>query len=163
MKGRKRTPTRLVMLKGGSAYTHRPVNDKEPTPPPKLPPCPKQLDKVARKEWRRVGKVLMAVRLLTDLDRAVMAAYCQGWSEWLAALEQVQKRGTILAKPGLRAGEPQIPYLNPWLRVAREACERWMKAGAVLGLSPAGRAMLRVENPKPAGKFAGLIEAADGR
>lgn len=90
--------------------------------------------------------MLMSLGLLTDLDRAVFAGYCQSWSEYIAATLKTQELGTVYKK------KDGTPGLNPYTRIAREAFERWMKAGVLLGLSPSSRASLKVEKPKPKSK-----------
>jgi len=85
--GRKRIPTALHLLQGGRKKTHRPMPVGEPMPPALIPKCPKHLDAEARKEWRRIGRMLLAVRVITELDRAVLTVYCQSWSEYVRACE----------------------------------------------------------------------------
>ena len=161
MKGRKRIPTKIYQLRGGEATSHRAkgYHADEPTPPEKMPPCPKHLDKMARKEWRRAGKILQTIGLMTELDMATLAGYCQAYSEWAAATLEVPKKGPVwIDKEGM-------PRMNPWLRVAREAFERMMKNAVLIGMSPSSRASLKVEKKKPAGKvesFMGRKNGANG-
>lgn len=142
-KGRKRIPTKIHILQGGKSKTHRDLNDSEPMPPEKIPRCPKHLDKEARKEWRRASKLLQDVGLLTDLDMAVLAGYCDAYSQWAQATVEVQTKGMIYKKAD------GSPGLNPFLRVAREAYDRMMKAAVLIGMSPSSRAGLKVEKKKP--------------
>jgi len=67
--------------------THRPPRTDEPKPPAAIPKCPRHLDKEAKKEWRRMVKELEPLGILTRLDKAVLARYCQG-SAKLAALKE---------------------------------------------------------------------------
>lgn len=80
--GRKKLPKNVHLLHG----THRPDrhgdrDDQQIELPIKAPPCPRFLNKEARKEWRRIVRILKDKNVLTELDRAVMAQYCQLWSE----------------------------------------------------------------------------------
>ena len=153
MRGRKALPSRIIELRGGTRYTHRPARAQEPRPPERLPPCPRHLDKRARKEWRRIGRMLLEVRVITELDRAVLTVYCQSWSEYVRACEEIPKKQPVcLARDG-------YPRLNPWLRVQREACERMSRAMTELGLTPVSRTRVRIEGPKPMGK----VESFMGR
>lgn len=146
MRGRKALPSRIIELRGGTRYTHRAPRDQEPKPPVRMPSCPKHLDPIAKAEWRRAGRILRKIGLLTGLDRAVFAGFCQSYSEWVTATIEVQKGMVYRRKDG-------TPGLNPYLRLAREAYERMLKAGAVLGMSPGARAGLKVEKPKELGKL----------
>ena len=143
MRGRKAIPSKIVNLRGGVRHTHKPPRDQEPKPPEKMPACPSHLDDMAKIEWQRCGDILMTIGLMTELDMAVLAGYCQAYSEWARATIEVPKKGPVWieAKTGL-------PRLNPWLRVAREAYDRMIKAAVLLGLSPSSRASLKVEKPK---------------
>lgn len=143
MKGRKSIPSKIINLRGGTKHTHQPPRDREPRPPEKMPPCPKHLNKMARKEWRRAGKILQTIGLLTELDMATLAGYCQAYSEWAEATLEVPKKGPVCID--LHG----MPRMNPWLRVAREAFERMMKNAVLIGMSPSSRASLRVEKKKP--------------
>ena len=53
------TPTNLKLLRGNPGK--RKLNANEPDPEPAIPPCPSHLDKVAKKEWRRISKELLAL------------------------------------------------------------------------------------------------------
>ena len=157
MKGRKSTPSKLLLLKGGTAHSHRPPRIQEPQPPEKMPHCPKHLNKEARKEWRRAGKILQSIGLLTEIDRMIFAAYCEAYSRWIEATLKVQELGMVYAKGAVQdpktgkmiGGEPR---LNPYIRIAREAFDQMIRAGTQIGLSPSSRASLKIEKPKPRSK-----------
>jgi len=146
MRGRKSIPSKIIQLRGGTAHTHKKPRDQEPQPPEKMPKCPKHLDKGARKEWRRVGKTLMSIGIMSDLERAHLAGYCQSWSEWVVATIAVQEIGTVYKKAD------GTPGLNPHIRLAREAYERWLKAAAILGIGTSNRVGLKVDKPRSASK-----------
>jgi phage terminase small subunit len=56
----------------------RPVNRAEPKPASGgLPTTPGELADEAKIEWRRVAQALHRLGLLTRVDRAALAAYCQ--------------------------------------------------------------------------------------
>ena len=145
-KGRKSIPSKIIELYGGSAHTHRPPRDQEPQPPEKMPTCPKHLKAMARDEWYRVGKALFSIGIMTELERSHLAAYCQAWSEYVAATIATQKTGTVYKKPD------NSPGINPHIRIAREAFERWHKCAAVLGLGTSNRVGLKTNKPKPQSK-----------
>jgi len=142
-KGRKSIPSKIIDLRGGTAHTHKKPRDQEPRPPEKMPECPEHLDEQARIEWKRCGDVMQSIGLMTELDMAVLAGYCQAFSEWARATTEVPKQGPVWVDPNTG-----LPKINPWLRVAREAYDRMMRAAVLLGLSPSSRATLKVEKPK---------------
>ena len=158
MKGRKATPSKIIELTGGRMRTHRPPRDEEPRPPEKRPHCPRHLDKLARKEWRRAVRLLEDVSLLTELDMPTLAGYAQAYSEWAEATNQILRPGEIQKpdespkKGPVWVDKQGIPHMNPWLRVAREAFERMMKNAVLIGMSPSSRASLKVPKKKAPGK-----------
>ena len=156
MKGPKSIPSRIINLRGGTAHTHKKPRDQEPQPPEKMPQCPKFLDKEARKEWRRVGKILQSIGIMSDLERAHLAGYCQSWSEYVAATIAVQGQGTVYKKAD------GTPALNPHIRLAREAYERWLKAAAILGIGTSNRVGLKVDKPKPQSKAEKFMARKNG-
>lgn len=87
-KGRKPIPSKIINLRGGTAHTHRPPRDQEPEPPEEMPTCPRHLDRQAKKEWKRAGKILDTIGLLSELDMAVFAAYCISYSKWVDACNE---------------------------------------------------------------------------
>src|SRR5688572_18095041 len=78
--GRPTKPTQLKAVQG----TLRPsrVNPSEPKPEPAVPTCPSWLPKEAKAEWRRIVPQLERLGLLTLIDRAALAAYCQSYARW---------------------------------------------------------------------------------
>ena len=84
MRGRKPLPSNVVRLRGNPGK--RRLNDAEPRPAAKVPPCPACLGDEARKEWQRLSKELAELGLLTGLDRNLLAAYCQAHALWVEAV-----------------------------------------------------------------------------
>jgi len=53
----------------------------------------------ARKEWRRLSKELAELRLLTEIDRGMLAAYCQAHALWVEAVASIERYGTMVKSP----------------------------------------------------------------
>ena len=88
--GRPPKPTGLKLLEG----TARPDRMRhEPKPSIRAPRCPAWLSPAAKSEWRRLAKTLVKLGILSDLDRAVFASYCQSWAKWKQAEQAIQKHG----------------------------------------------------------------------
>ena len=71
----KPTPTALKLLKGNPGK--RPLNKLEPRPRLRVPRVPSHLDDAGEVEWYRVVKELKVLGLVSGMDRAALAAYCQ--------------------------------------------------------------------------------------
>lgn len=80
----------LKLLKGNPSKEN--LNDIV-VPPPKLPKCPTWLDKEGKKEWKRISKDLFDLGLLTNIDMAALAIYCQTFSRWLECEQFISQFG----------------------------------------------------------------------
>lgn len=159
--GRKPIPSVIHLLQGGRAKTHRPLPQNEPMPPAIIPKCPKHLDHEARKEWRRMAKELEPLGMLTNLDMAVLASYCQAYSMWATATLKLQEQGMIFKIPGktttkiMKDGTEKTeqtgggyPMINPWWTVINKANEQMVKALVEIGMSPSSRSRVKVTPKK---------------
>ncbi len=83
-------PTAIKLLEG----TFRKDRAKnEPIPEMGIPKCPKCLDRVARKEWKRISVYLDKMGLMAKVDMAILAAYCQAFSQFFQCSEYIKRRG----------------------------------------------------------------------
>jgi P27 family predicted phage terminase small subunit len=104
--------------------------------------CPTWLDAEAKREWRRVAPVLGKLGVLTTIDRGMLAAYCQAWSDYKATVQAVRKDGkTFVTGQGYVAKNPMVTIMN-------EAFDRMNKSAQGFGLTPSART--RLETPKSA-------------
>ena len=93
-RGRKPKPTAMKELEGNPGK--HPLNTSEPKPNKKAPACPKWLEPEAKKEWRRLAKQMEAIGILTEVDMAAFAGYCQAYARWKEAEEFITQHGTIV-------------------------------------------------------------------
>jgi len=125
-------PTALKILEGNPGK--RPLNAREPQPEPGIPECPEHLTGDARKEWERITPLLDAVGLLSEMDMAGVAGYCQAWGHFVDANRKLNRHGILLK--GKTEGEYTI---NPYYRVAQDASKELRQYLDGLGLSPSSR------------------------
>ena len=101
-RGRKPTPTAIKELEGNPGK--RPLNQNEPKPKKTVPSCPKWLDKEAKKEWRRLAAKMEQMGVLSEVDMAAFAGYCQCYARWKENEEFISKnwvaQGYVQATPG---------------------------------------------------------------
>jgi P27 family predicted phage terminase small subunit len=139
MRGRRPKPTRLKVLTGNPG--RRPLNANEPKPEPAVPECPVELGPVARREWDRMAGELAPLRILTNLDRAALAAYCGAYGMWAEATEAIQKFGTMVKAPS------GFPVQSPYVSIANRQAEIMMRIASEFGFTPASRS--RISTPPP--------------
>jgi P27 family predicted phage terminase small subunit len=137
MRGRRPKPTRLKLLTGNPGK--RPLNDDEPRPEAAAPACPPELGPVAREEWNRLVSELVSLGLLTNLDRAALAAYCGAYALWAEATEAIQKYGAMIKSP------TGFPIQSPYLSIANRQAEIMMRIASEFGFTPASRS--RISTP----------------
>lgn len=142
MRGRRPKPTRLKVLTGNPGK--RPLNDAEPRPEPALPECPPELGETARREWDRLAPELAALRIVTNLDRAALAAYCGAYALWAEATEAIQKYGQMIKSPS------GFPVQSPYVAVANRQTEIMIRIASEFGFTPASRSRIAApSDPDP--------------
>ena len=133
-RGRKPKPTALKVLEGNPGG--RPLNPNEPKPAKKAPRCPAWLEDEAKKEWKRMGKTLEQMGLLTEMDMAAFAGYCQAYARWKEAEEFITQHGTIVRTPsGYWQQVPQVSIAQTYLKIMNRFAEQF-------GLTPASRSRI---------------------
>lgn len=139
MRGRRPKPTALKLIEGNPGK--RPYNPREPKPRASAPTCPAHLSPTAKAEWRRLIRQLDALQMITQLDRAALAAYCQAYGRWVEAERKLKETPVLLKTP---AGYVQP---SPWLAIANKQLELMAKFMAELGLTPSARSRLAIHMP----------------
>lgn len=81
--------------------------------------------------------------VLTLIDRAALAAYCQAWGRWVEAEERLRDTPALIRTP---SGHVQQ---SPWLGVAHRQLELMGRYMVELGMTPASRSRVTVQ-PRPA-------------
>jgi len=142
--GRKPKPSALKELEGNPGK--RPINKAEPKPKTGMPSCPRHLNTQARKEWHRMAPQLQKLGLLTQIDRAALAGYCQCYGRWVEAEKKLKELAGISVD--------KVPYLyktsngnliiSPLLIVANKSLEQMHKFLVEFGLTPAARSRIAI-------------------
>jgi P27 family predicted phage terminase small subunit len=90
-RGRKPKPTALKVIEGNRSKTIlRPDTIQPPKRSKPLAPPP-HLTQAARSEWRRLALGLTQLGLLSTMDRAAFAAYCQAYGRWVEAERELER------------------------------------------------------------------------
>lgn len=136
MKGPRPMPSALRLLRGDM-----PQNSDEPCPEVAIPTCPQHLDEAARTEWERISAELAALGVLTRIDRAALAGYCQAWSRWERAERLVHDMGEVVKSPN------GFPVANPYLAIANKALKQIKEFAVEFGLTPSSRTRVKAKPP----------------
>jgi P27 family predicted phage terminase small subunit len=111
----------------------RPLNPNEPKPQLRLPQAPAHLSDPAKKEWRRLGRQLLRMGLVTEIDRPAFALYCQAWGRWVEAEDALRRYGVMVKS------QSGFPMQSPYLAICNKAMEQMRSLLPEFGLTPASR------------------------
>ena len=137
--GTKPKPTALKLIEGNKGKRALPKKEAvialcEPTPPPFL--CDD-----AKVEWGRVCSALFAAGLMTELDRASLAAYCAAYGRWAQSERAIN---TMAGKDGINAAlliktKEGNAIQNPLVGIANKARADVVRFAAEFGMTPSAR------------------------
>ncbi|SLN75146.1 Phage terminase, small subunit [Roseisalinus antarcticus] len=92
--------------------------------------------------------------VLTEIDRAAFAAYCQAYGRWVEAEERLGDLPPMVKTP---SGYVQQ---NPWMGVANKQLELMGRYMAEFGMTPASRSRIRTGSEiNPEGQLTIILEA----
>jgi P27 family predicted phage terminase small subunit len=156
------TPTYLKLLRGNPGK--RPINKREPQPkiPASAPEPPSFLSEYAVEEWRRVAPEAHALHLLSNLDRACFAAYCECFARWRTAEEALalMAANDPVMQGLLVKGKRGTVIENPLVYISRQAARDMVRFASEFGFSPAARSRINGGGdmgPRPPSKFGDLL------
>ncbi|WP_099192197.1 phage terminase small subunit P27 family [Tepidibacter mesophilus] len=96
--------------------------------------CPSWLDKEAKKEWKRVYKILAQEGAeFTSKDLKTLEIYCRNYSKWKQCENTLLKEGLTFKTPN---GYVQQ---RPEESISNKAQEKMLQGAKELGLTPASR------------------------
>ena len=137
MRGRKPQPTAIRRARGDPGKARlQPCRATAAEGSAGLPASSLQ---VARAEWDRVAETLHEIGVLTKIDRAALAAYCQSYGRWVEAEEQMRKTPAMLKTP---SGYVQQ---SPWMSLANKQLELMGRYMTELGMTPAARSRVSAQ------------------
>ena len=139
-RGPKPTPTKTLKLRGSWRAK---LNKAEPQPKTETPKQPEHLSAEARKEWRRIVPELRKLGLLSRIDRAALAGYCQAWGRWVEAERQIIATGGEVVK-----SPSGYPIQNPWLSISNKSLKQVESFIREFGLSPSSRSRVQAAPPE---------------
>lgn len=159
MQGRKTKPTNLKRLEGNPGKRRLPEN--EPQPDPTAPRCPHWLLPEAKREWHRVAPELERLGLLTMIDRAALAGYCQAWARWRQCEEFLKRHGVTYESPrydrqGDEVGSMVRPY--PEVAIARHMMVEIRAFCTEFGLTPSSRGRINLPSRQDEDAMVDLLD-----
>lgn len=149
MPGRKRKPTAIKLVTGNPG--RRPLNPDEPQGDRGVPTCPEHLSKRGKSTFRRLGKLLDEMGVITKGDGLALEMLVSAYEEYRdardlihdAASEKAFEGQTVEMKDGLIyksfTQNGVILRAHPANAIATNAWRRVMSGISEFGLTPAAR------------------------
>mgnify|MGYP000815426061 FL=1 len=112
------------------------MNTKEPIPAKGMPECPDWLLLEAKKEWERLCDLMNQMGVLTEVDMAAFAAYCQSYARWKEAQEHIDSEGSTFET------DKGYQQQTPWVGIANTNQKLMLQAASEFGLTPSSRSRI---------------------
>jgi len=133
--GRKPVPTALKVLRGNPGKGALPRD--EPRMTSGVPAAPAWLSVVAKREYRRVGRLLLTAGVMTIADGPALAMLATSWATWVEAETAAIEHGLIVK------GRDGAPAVNPYRKIANEAYDRTRQLLVEFGMTPSSRTRVK--------------------
>ena len=149
MPGRKPKPTPLKVLEGNPGK--RPLNMDEPEYESIVSECPGHLNDYAKEEWERIVALLSESGVLTEVDTASLAGYCQLYGRWVQLETDIMTDGITVEENRFNKDGDIIStkdIMNPKVTEARLTLQQIRAFSTEFGLTPSARSRLSVEPKK---------------
>ena len=149
--GRPPKPTALRILQGNPGK--RPLPKNEPRPKAGMPERPGWLLPEAKREWAKLAPQLVAVGVLTVVDRVPFAMFCQEWGRYTRA----QKRMDTMEA----AGEGESLAYRRVIMIASKHFQQAMTIAGRFGLTASDRSRISVPEQKQGDPFADFLSRSN--
>jgi P27 family predicted phage terminase small subunit len=157
--GRKPKPTHLKLITGARLAAAG-LTPREPKVARARLTPPAHLSVEACVEWERIAEELYSVGLMTPLDRAAVAAYCQAYGRWQQAenaLAAMAARDELTHALMIKTSNGNA-IQNPLVGTANKAAIDMVRYAAELGMTPSARSRIAATPPHegeadPAAKY----------
>lgn len=141
--GRRPKPAELRLLEGNPGKRKLPP----PLPVSPAPSRPEWLAPEAKREWTRVTAGLAVMGILRITDRAMLAAYCEAWADFVAVCRAIRARPEPTRYVTMTAAGNRV--IEPLISARKNAFERLKIAAREFGLTPSARVSIAPGAPKP--------------
>jgi P27 family predicted phage terminase small subunit len=153
LRGPKPQATVIKLLRGNPGRRTLDLSDGV-HPVVAVPDAPRHLSKEARKEWRRITVELEELGLISRMDRAALAIYCQTWGRLVLAEEALEAKRRAAEAAGEDVATAVLMWQTPTgfmrestlLRIVsklQQECDRYL---ASFGMSPSYRSRVKASD-----------------
>ena len=136
--GPKPKPTKIKELQGTTRSDR--LNLDEPYPEIGRPRAPDHLSVDALEEWNNIVDELVNLGIMTRIDTAALAAYCQAYGRWADAERKIQQSGLIIKTSNGNVVQ------NPFVGIANRSMEIMHKFLSEFGMTPSSRTRVKAQH-----------------
>ncbi len=140
-KGRKKIPTTLKKMQGTVEKSRLIENEMEVDLCTTIPPAPKLLSKVGKKEWQKVTTQLHNLKMLHEVDLRLIEAYCNEISIYIECEMELRENGRIDNFTNSN-GDLIRSQAKPFVKMKNDALNNSLKLATQFGLTPVARASI---------------------
>ena len=142
MQGRKPKPNHLKAVNGNPGK--RKLNENEPKPAGEAR-CPQWLHPNAKKEWKRLAAELKRLKLLSLMDTAAFAGYCESYALYRDCIEFIHKHGTSYP---VKDDDGRVKMIRPFPQViqANQHLQNICRFAAEFGFTPSARGRIEADS-----------------
>ena len=151
-RGPKPLPMNVHMLRGNAG--HKPLADlvdQAVRPDVEIPDCPTFLGADGKREWKRISAHLAKLGLISQIDRAMLAGYCEAWDtlSWATKRRAELNKGDPTGEKG-RIGTTPSGYrqISELQQITNRALEQLRTFAAEFGMSPSSRGRVTRSDPQ---------------
>ena len=144
--GPKPLPKNVHMLRGNpSKLSSAALFDDCIRPATEIPSAPEHLSLGALEEWGRITVELEKLGLVSQIDRAALAVYCQAYGRWVLAENKLKELdGAGLVDTSVN-GYKQI---GVWLQISNRAVDQMKSFLTEFGMTPSARSRVTPSSPQ---------------
>lgn len=139
------TPTALKLVKGNPGK--RAINKREPAAAGSLGAPPEHLEAIGKAAYRRLARLLGAMRLESAGDRQALELLCAAYEEWREARAAVLAHGMTYER--MTAQGERIVATRPEVAIAADAMRRVHRLLLEFGLTPSARSRVEAGEAPP--------------
>lgn len=137
------TPSAVKQARGTYRADRAARNEAKPTGKPS---CPAWMNADAKREFRRVVKMLAAMGLVGAADGNALTRYAVTWCRWRQAVQMIEKGGEVAVYKD-ENGKVKAIQPSAFNSIARSLAEELSRLEMQLGMNPAARSRIEVQAP----------------
>ncbi len=138
--GRKKIPTQLKKIAGTDRKDRSLKNEMVVSEVISMPEAPSFLNDYAVAEWQLVTNQLADLKMLHEVDLALLSAYCREMGMYFEMVEVL--KGGQIERTYDRDGRLRASKLKPEVKISRDCLDRAMKIAVQFGFTPSARASI---------------------